>query len=557
LDNNDGFILCLLITFVWLTVLWSEVRQSIEFFLALFSIPKGESMKLKVYQTADDVTVKVLEASLIRHAWIAVLAAWRLGLGIFVCVAGTRFLVYSPLVEDLVLNAAALVFILSIDECFFDGMAPTRVKTLIKTAAPFQFPKWHSAYHGCGVASVSGLIWVATILGVIMFAILPNERDSRLDALQALCPFPADQHFVGASYISRSPSNWDNRPSHVDEFAVALDKIGIITWGDTRGPIDITKVLNRDREIQEIVKTKLALGEGAVQLAPDDSIVRARYKEQLRGEIGVDAYFHASLPAEATIFNSHPYRHPSNWTFVGCIDIRRADGLFPEPQKDANGQETEYVTKKLAFGALSDLRGFEVTDCSQMADMCIFDNVNNTFAFQLANAWCPATCGCDRPDHLPTQKIAYGCPGQCPFSPIYRDIIAKAPCEDTHPGSPTWPSWVRITDHYKKFRTAQGDSSFTDLLIQLMLSQHCGIVKYFAWMCDDAENLNAAYVHFANLRYWCPVTCQCNSRYEADCPSACNGTMSLPRSGVGVSTMPQLKPGLPDRPIARTFASIR
>ena len=80
--------------------------------------------------------------------WIAMLAAWRIGLAAFLCYAGARFILYSAVVEDLVLNAVALGFVLTIDENFFDALAPTRVKTLIKTVAPFAFPKWHQGLCG-------------------------------------------------------------------------------------------------------------------------------------------------------------------------------------------------------------------------------------------------------------------------------------------------------------------------------------------------------------------------------------------------------------------------
>jgi hypothetical protein len=571
LDDNDGFILCLLILFVWLVVLWSEVRQSIEFFLACFSVPKGETMQIKVYKAADDVTVKVLAASAPRHAWIAFLAAWRFGLAIFVCVAGARFLIYSELVEDLILNAVALVFILSIDEIFFDGLAPTRVKTLIKTVAPFEFPKWHRNHHGCGVASLSGVLWITTILCVIIFGVLPTERDSRLAALNALCPFPSNSHFSGSSFLSpNSPSNWENRGGASDEFAVVVDKVGMISWAKTNKPLLITKELNRDKNIGELVKANLNDANAFVN-APAESLVKARYKDSLRGEQSIDEYYKNSLPFQSMIMNSHPYRVPSNWTFwtdntyenskaSGCIDIRRSDGAYPQPKllPNSNGilVEQEAIVKGLAFDYLSDLIGYQVTDCSQVKVLCTWNPEESVTAFEVANAWCPSTCGCDRPDSVPTNgKIIYGCPGQCPFSPVYRKAIADAPCEDTHSGSPTWNSWINITQHYGRFRQTENNAAFINYVISSMKTQGCGVVTAFPWMCDEPGNLNSAYLHWKGLRYWCPISCRCNSLNEADCPSACNGTMAIPSSGVSI--IPALKPGIPDQSIAGAFAPRR
>eukprot|EP00937_MAST-01D_sp_MAST-1D-sp2_P005633 g5633.t1 len=78
--------------------------------------------------------------------------AARVGLAVFLLIYGSLFLVYTIPLQDLLLNAVALEFVIMVDEVIFETLAPARVCRLVRDAAPLRVRTWRGGGGGSGGA---------------------------------------------------------------------------------------------------------------------------------------------------------------------------------------------------------------------------------------------------------------------------------------------------------------------------------------------------------------------------------------------------------------------
>lgn len=67
----------------------------------------------------------------------------RLAVGFALTLQGTQYLVYTIAIEELLLNAVALEFVMKLDELIFESLAPTHVRRIVQRTVGFTLPTNH------------------------------------------------------------------------------------------------------------------------------------------------------------------------------------------------------------------------------------------------------------------------------------------------------------------------------------------------------------------------------------------------------------------------------
>ena len=131
---------------------------------------------------------------------------------------GSQYIVYTPSVFDLLLNAVALEIVISVDEILYAAMAPRRIQRMISNAAGV--PLSPVRFRGVDVGACATALVVGALLTYFtVIEIVPQQRDF-LSARDALC---------GGDL----------------EFVTTTDGAGVPTWGYPNG-IDETLVNPRN-----------------------------------------------------------------------------------------------------------------------------------------------------------------------------------------------------------------------------------------------------------------------------------------------------------------------
>merc|ERR1711862_1038449 len=105
-------------------------------------------------------------------------------MGANIVVAGSLWLAKTTDIENIVLNAAALAFILDVDEILYEALVPGSVKALGRALEPFSlsessYVEWFSPVaHAVGVTIF--------ILIVVAAAVMPSEN-GMYDIAHVMC----------------------------------------------------------------------------------------------------------------------------------------------------------------------------------------------------------------------------------------------------------------------------------------------------------------------------------------------------------------------------------
>ena len=128
----------------------------------------------------------------------------RLTIAAFLTYQGTQYLVYTIAIEELLLNAVALEFVISLDDLIFESLAPAHAKRVVAGTTGFKLPTRH--VHGMDWRALLSLalIVVQVIWGYTQYlnpqlAVLEGVKD-------AVCAGDRD-------------------------FVFGIDGMGVVTWG--------------------------------------------------------------------------------------------------------------------------------------------------------------------------------------------------------------------------------------------------------------------------------------------------------------------------------------
>lgn len=128
-----GLLVNMLVQFVWLFVVLKELRASASFFNSVSAVPRGRS---QVTLSTGDGSFTLRRISNRRVALVLVVISVRVGIALLLLVTGSLWLAFTEDIIDMLLNAAALAFIMDTDEHLFTTLAPTTLEVLVHKFTP-------------------------------------------------------------------------------------------------------------------------------------------------------------------------------------------------------------------------------------------------------------------------------------------------------------------------------------------------------------------------------------------------------------------------------------
>jgi len=165
--HGAGVTLSMMVLFIWFLYVAEEIEGALNFWLAVRHRPTGRT---RLLQTGEDSVI--LEAvSHTRRRAIGFLTLLRVALASALLFQGAYWLANSMEILDLVLNAAALAFILELDDAIFRLCATWPTKVLLADLEPL--PRKHHPMHGSD-ASLTPLMNLT--LAVVFVALLATTR---------------------------------------------------------------------------------------------------------------------------------------------------------------------------------------------------------------------------------------------------------------------------------------------------------------------------------------------------------------------------------------------
>ena len=135
----------------------------------------------------DDVgEVSITSVSSMRFLGVSLVMLSRLMVAGGLLYAGSLWLAYTVSLQDLMLNAVALEFVLNVDELIFISLAPLSLKYLVDNAKmlPKQAPP---AWKGLELSTAINFVVVAGALGVFIQSVLLPQVDTLWRVVDAIC----------------------------------------------------------------------------------------------------------------------------------------------------------------------------------------------------------------------------------------------------------------------------------------------------------------------------------------------------------------------------------
>ena len=123
--------------------------------------PKGTTLKY------EDGKLRMKYIGRVRFFFTMVANFVRGAIACVLCFYGTRFVGYTLELEDLLMNAVALEFVISVDEALFQALMPRAIKQFYDRLQPFRLPPFTS-YRG---VDLRGGVAVLAVTGVFMAAL--------------------------------------------------------------------------------------------------------------------------------------------------------------------------------------------------------------------------------------------------------------------------------------------------------------------------------------------------------------------------------------------------
>ena len=149
----NGALMCVLALTTWILTVCKDFHLLIDMFIALACVPRGRTL----VGLATDKRLKLHSISVCRLLHVCCLGVVRGLIAALLLIAGVRYLISTLSLEDILLNAVALEFILNVDELLYEALAPLKTRRLITLLQPIPVARARS----CGGVDVGHIFWVA------------------------------------------------------------------------------------------------------------------------------------------------------------------------------------------------------------------------------------------------------------------------------------------------------------------------------------------------------------------------------------------------------------
>ena len=506
-----GPMMCVLAIVCWSMSVFKELNAALSFIISVLQLPRGTATVMEI--TAEEC--KIASISKTRLGSLLVIQLVRMMVAGIMMWAGYLFIVNTLPIGDLLLNAVALEFVLSIDELIFECLAPARLAKMVDSLAPLPMKPLQLSLGGLDRRALLTYCSLSAILLLSVPFLLIGSVDKLITAKDALCGGEvAWVYSVGgmgvpgwARTAQDSPkpekpwnTDWNGMRLNADvQFtAGALDMV-LQGYGHGHGPTSCGPCEN------ETTNTRL-----------DDAPMCCLAQQTWVPEVDDGRFSVEHMNTETEDEASQLYN-------PGCED----------------SIDVPLSYQNLLQGSVSDAVGFDGCDdgCPTSQPLCIGGEcmaanctTMHRFCYDASNAgvrarqMCPITCGCAAPcSHLVLKTPADGCPSSCVDYFDYQSQLNALTCQDRPRADPELREWVsefiRAAD---SFPYTWG-SGARDVFGPLLHDYGCYVIP-FLWeqkldFCEDG----GTFFPVNGLKAFCPTTCGCTSADNL-CPDACRAT---------------------------------
>jgi len=463
--SGIGQSLSILCIIIWCLNIGIDVEEIVSLTRALVEMPIEASTKIMVADGhKEGLTKKHVwkSTTMKRKVYCLFLMVCKSIVALSLMFCGVLFLAFTITVSDLLLNAAALIIVLELDELFFKSLAPRRARDFLGNLNPIPQPAvWSRG--GLNKRPVLHLLFMFVVVIVVEIGLLEPQGTTLWMARDEVCG------------------------GHLD-FLAAPDQSGVIIAAN------VSSHQNRYSYQQEAIRELVSNGmEGANRqlLAIARGVTGGGLS--LSGRVAMDLQTTSDL-----------------WNPL-CQDMLKEGGrsadVFPRVLNDAGTREVKTWTT--------------VTICSEIQPFCNNDSILGVRARQI----CPETCGCNDPssDLVLTQES--GCPSQCTQTEQYLAVRKSRACLEDGSNSPDLMTYLRGLQEVSASWSTEGRAAVAFFSEELQ-RDGCGVVKKswfpkatYPWkdLCEDSGGWLVK-----PFTYACPISCNCSQNPRPLCPDQCS-----------------------------------
>eukprot|EP00927_Polykrikos_kofoidii_P037226 TRINITY_DN3138_c0_g1_i5.p1 TRINITY_DN3138_c0_g1~~TRINITY_DN3138_c0_g1_i5.p1 ORF type:complete len:832 (+),score=116.50 TRINITY_DN3138_c0_g1_i5:192-2498(+) len=487
-----GPVLTILCLFLWSFTVASEILRCIDIFNVLLMIPAGGMGSSIVIDADDQIIIKSMGWP--RRFALLILTCLRMAIAAWLLVSGGMWLCSTTNLFDLVLNAAALAFVLDFDELIFLTLCPEMVKRTVAQMAPMK-RKSDPVFLGLGFRAPVSLLCCIAFVVILYVTILQSVID-RMDLVEnEMCN--GIQSFVV-----------DSNPSLGYAVAVPTEDIGVIK---------VSVLADAARELKDLAENKFS---DSAKMGRDD-------QDMLAVVVGSRGDFSTELQ-----------RTSADFVTPSCVD---------EMHNTEDGSAHPAYLETLRSATLL----YTATHCENFtAAFCRSLDSRGRWV----RSFCGRSCGCNT--ILSSLVDQSGCPSACTSEILVelsvfseKDPFGMADCTDKPPAAFRSPPAQRFFEQLQEI---------LDVLLPIENLTDRGCQSLFArtaeevfgpdmseWLpdalCGRAKGSNVALesVQYRSMRFLCPVTCGCTLSFSSDCPVSCQkGAYSVQQEACATGLCP-------------------
>eukprot|EP00927_Polykrikos_kofoidii_P008654 TRINITY_DN13605_c0_g1_i1.p1 TRINITY_DN13605_c0_g1~~TRINITY_DN13605_c0_g1_i1.p1 ORF type:complete len:729 (+),score=99.30 TRINITY_DN13605_c0_g1_i1:73-2259(+) len=469
LDNKgyvaEGPFLAIVCIFYYCVSVIQDIKNASLFMIALMSLPRARCTQVSVNNGIVAVSWKCLQCNL-------VLAAIRVVVAMVLLYVGVVWLATTTVIADLILNSAALCFVLELDDLLFHTIVPCAVQDAVSEVAPMKFKRnrWN-------LEAFFPLFIVLAIPIVVYFTTVEENIRLMMNVKKTMCA--GNKDFVGAKAGTR-----------------IMNAVQTVPYSD-----DSLHETYEFRAVNDLIHA------GDLTDTSRFEFVRWHHKgEESFQDSLTDDWLSVPTRAACLDFDNAPFTQLLLDEYPFYFQTSRAI-VDPDGTK---GLSSEFV-------------------CSEYKPFC------DESTYSIVRWLCPLTCGCDDATsgllfgrQGPWGGCAFACEAalrqeqNLPCSDLSVTSIAAKDAADTRAWERYWKSYYNLVAE-----RAPSAASILDALIDEKISNGCNGTTVCpvtaADFCNSNDNILVGYGARSMVSF-CPETC-CRARRNAskspDCPSAC------------------------------------
>lgn len=182
-----GYALTILALIGWVLCCASEFRTTVEQALATLAVDSTHKLDEKKYVRFEEEALHVVSLSIPRKIMILTLISIpRFAIMVTLLYTGCRYLCNTPSLEDLVLNAMALIFVIEFDELVYAVCVTARAQKIVASVQPMTFQVYRFP-GGIVLKDLFRMLLCIAVLALSFTELLLPFIDSVESARDALC----------------------------------------------------------------------------------------------------------------------------------------------------------------------------------------------------------------------------------------------------------------------------------------------------------------------------------------------------------------------------------